>query len=235
MSTPASREKELRQADIVHPAPAAATPVGDDSFEGRDVDDATFLAVLVETLEAMDSAGVRYLLIGGIASSLLGRPRWTHDIDLFVFPHDAAAALEALGRAGFRTQETDPHWLFKAIKGGVLVDILFQSTGGIYLDEEMVARATIADFHGVEVRMASREDLVVMKAAAHTEQAARYWHDAVALVAHPGIDWEYFVYRARHAARRVLSLLIYAQSNDLAVPDAVIRDLVDQVYGPATK
>ena len=37
--------------------------------------------------------------------------------------------------------------------------------------------------------------------------------------------------RARFAARRVLSLLIYAQSEDLLVPDAAIRSLYDEIYG----
>jgi hypothetical protein len=34
-----------------------------------------------------------YLLVGGIASGIMGRPRWTHDLDFFVRPQDARPML----------------------------------------------------------------------------------------------------------------------------------------------
>ena len=76
---------------------------------------------------------------GGVASASLGRPRWTHDIDFFVRPDTAGAALESLERAGFTTQRTNAYWLYKDIRDAVLVDVLFQSRGGIFLDEEMLS------------------------------------------------------------------------------------------------
>jgi hypothetical protein len=45
------------------------------------------------------------------------------------------------------------------------------------------------------------------------------------------MDWDYLLHRAKqHGARRVLSVLLYAQSNDLTVPNATIRDLFDAIY-----
>ena len=44
------------------------------------------------------------------------------------------------------------------------------------------------------------------------------------------LDWDYLERRARRAPRRVLSLLIYAQSIDLFVPNRVIRSLFEAAY-----
>jgi hypothetical protein len=57
----------------------------------------------------------------------------------------------------------------------------------------------------------------------------RHWHDALSLIAVADLDWDYLVRRARKGARRILSLLLYAQSNDLVVPPAVVRELFEQV------
>ena len=69
------------------------------------------------------------------------------------------------------------------------------------------------------------EDLVVTKALAHGEETAHYWWDALAIIAKRDLDWDYLLGRARRGPRRMLSLLLYAQSTDLAVPDHVIRRL----------
>lgn len=109
--------------------------------EGSTADLDTMARVLADAVKALEDAGVPYLAIGGIASSLLGRPRCTSDIDLFVPPEHAHSGLAALRGAGFETEETNPHWLFKAFRDDVLVDLLFCSSGGVYVDAEMLARA----------------------------------------------------------------------------------------------
>src|SRR4051812_13150967 len=106
-----------------------------------DPDMELFLRALDETVAALDIGGAPYLLMGGIASTCMGRDRWTHDIDLFVKPGDAHGVLETLAAAGFETEETFPDWLFKAAKHDQLVDIIFRSAGDILVDEEMLARA----------------------------------------------------------------------------------------------
>lgn len=67
-----------------------------------------------------------------------------------------------------------------------------------------------------------------MKAVAADEDTPRYWYDALGIIAHgDDLDWDYLVRRARqHGVRRILSLLIYAQSNDLVVPSAPIAELM---------
>lgn len=213
---------------------AEETAEQDATFEKQFVDEDVFLRVLDESTSAIDGAGIPYVVIGGIPSSIMGRPRWTEDradIDFFVRLQDARKTLEALDGVGFATKEWEPHWLYKATKDRVVVDIIFRSTGEIYLDDEMLERSFTGDFKGVSVRLVAPEDLAVMKAIAHSEETPRYWHDALALLGKPDLDWQYVVRRARqHGAHRVLSLLIYAQSNDIAVPNGVVRGLFDAIY-----
>ncbi len=194
---------------------------------------ARFNKVLEDVVEAMEEARVRYAFIGGIASSGLGRPRTTRDIDLFVTPEGAEVSLRALARHGFRTEKTDPVWLYKAFKEDILVDVIFKSKGDIYLDSEMYERMTIAEFHGKRLRLVAPEDLLIIKAVAHSEWTPSHWHDAIALLSHARLDWEYLIRRARRAPRRILSLLLYAQSNDIGVPNFVIHRLYQDVFGNA--
>jgi predicted nucleotidyltransferase len=193
---------------------------------GPDVDMELFLRALDETVAALDARRIPHLLMGGIASTCMGRDRWTHDIDLFVKPGDNHRVMHALSAAGFETEETFPDWLFKASKYDQLIDIIFRSSGDILVDDEMLSRAPTFDFMGRQVRTVPPEDLVVIKAVVHAEHMPRHWHDALGILATTcDIDWDYLILRARRGARRVLSLLLYAQSNDLVVPWWVIRKL----------
>lgn len=190
-----------------------------------------FNRVLGETVAAMEESGLQYVFIGGIASGGLGRPRATHDIDIFVRPEDAKLALRALAKHGFKTEETDPVWLYKGFKENILVDVIFKSKGEIYLDSELYQRSIRAEFHGKQLRLVAPEDLIIIKAAAHSELTPGHWHDALALLAHANLDWDYLVRRARKAPRRVLSLFVYAHSADIFVPKNVIDDLYRACFG----
>ncbi|MFN2489289.1 MAG: nucleotidyltransferase [Actinomycetota bacterium] len=190
----------------------------------------TFLSVLAATVDTMEKSGLAHVLIGGIASALLGRPRATRDIDLFVKAEEIEQAVAALAEAGFETKEPELDWLHKADKDGVQIDIIFKSSGDIYLDDEMQQRALKMDLKGQELRVLPAEDLLVMKALSHEEETPQYWHDALAIISSNELDWDYLLRRARNGARRILSLLIYAQSTDLIVPDEAIHRLYRDIY-----
>jgi predicted nucleotidyltransferase len=193
--------------------------------------EAAFADVLRAAIGALDANHEPYVLIGGVGSASLGRPRWTHDIDVLVAPVDADRALDALARAGFDHERTNPHWIFKATMDDVVVDIIFRTVGDVYLDDEMLGHAQGAEFCGVHVQVAAPEDQIVIKAIAHDEQSARHWNDALSLIASTDIDWDYLLERSERGARRVLSLLIYAQANDLIVPSGTIERLFAHIYG----
>ena len=70
-----------------------------------------------------------------------------------------------------------------------------------------------------------------LEALAFGEQTPSYWHEALGIIARGELDWDYVLYRARHGTRRILSLLLYAQSNDLPVPPRAVRELFDLTEG----
>jgi predicted nucleotidyltransferase len=192
--------------------------------EGEEPSGDKITEVVAEVIEALDDADVPHLLMGGAVATTFARPRPTDDIDVFVEPGDAGRALAALGEAGFSTEETDPSWLYKAMRNGVLVDVIFRSSGGVYLDAEMLERGQRCDYRGTSALLMSPEDLLVVKAMAATEETPHHWYDALALIARRELDWLYIGQRARVGPRRVLSLLLYAESIDLAVsPEVVAR------------
>lgn len=168
--------------------------------------------------------------MGSVLPPALGRPRWTHDIDVLVSPIEAERALDALGRAGFDTERTNEHWIYKATKHDMVVDVIFRTVGDTYFDQPMLEHARRVEFLGVDALVAAPEDQIVIKAIANDEPSARHWNDALALIAACDIDWEYLLERAGRGARRVLSLLIYAQSNDLVVPTSPIARLFSELY-----
>jgi hypothetical protein len=187
--------------------------------------------VLGEVALALDRAGLAYAVIGGIASAGYGRPRWTHDIDILVRPEDATRALAILEAEGFDTELTDHAWIYKAFKYGVMVDVIFRSCGGIHLDDMMAQHVVTRQLWGTRVKVVPPEDLLIMKAVIHDEGGPRHWHDALGLIAGGKLDWAYLKARAYRAPRRILSLLIYAHSLDLFVPNDLIEHLFEQVYG----
>jgi predicted nucleotidyltransferase len=197
-------------------------------------EEALFQEILKESVEVLDLARIPFLVMGGIGSSVHGRERWTHDIDYFVKREDAARALEVLATAGYETEKTFWDWLYKAWRPdakSIVVDLIFRSSGHVRLDDAMIERARRFDFRGVQVKVIPAEDLLVMKAVAHDEHLPRHWYDALGLVARCDLDWDYLLQRARQCgARRVLSLLVYAQSDDLIVPNRVIEELTDAIY-----
>ena len=113
-----------------------------------------------------------------------------------------------------------------------MVDLIFRSAGDIYLDEEMLDRSTMRDIGGSPIRVISPEDLIVIKSVASSEASPYHFYDALGLISACELDWEYLVHRARRrGVRRLLSLLVFAESNDLDVPNTVIRELTELVIG----
>lgn len=212
----------------------AGSVAGRDHYHGDPPDRDAVRKVLIEVTSALDADGVPYVVMGGLVASVFARPRTTDDIDVFVRPEDAHRTLRALESAGFEVEEHDAMWLFKAWKDGVLVDVIFRSAREVYLDDEMVARAVVREWWGVQLRMISPEDLLVIKAVATAEHGSHHWYDALGIIARNPIDWAYLVERAKQAGpRRVLSLLLYAESNDMAVPAEVVEQLFVTVHpGP---
>lgn len=184
--------------------------------------------VMVRVVEVLDQAGIPYALMGGLATAGIGRERSTKDVDLFLTPEHAESALEALGRAGFRTERTDPGWIYKAFWEESLVDLIFESSGGILFDEEMRSRRRDLDVLGREVKALSAEDILLIKALANKEHRPSHWYDGLAITAASELDWDYLLKRGRPYAPRLLSLLLYAISEGTQLPPEPLRELFEE-------
>lgn len=199
--------------------------------DGNPPCEADLLATLGDVVAALQEAEVGFLLMGGIGTYTHGRPRVTQDVDVFVRPGEVTAAWEALESAGFDLAEHDPMWLVKAWKRGVLVDVIFRSEGGIYLDDAMLEHQRPGEYKGVRAPLIAPEDLVVIKALVSSEATPQHWYDALAIISRCELDWEYLLVRARQAGpRRVLALLLFAESSDLVVPSSAVDVLYEAVH-----
>jgi predicted nucleotidyltransferase len=233
LGTSPAPERDLSAAgesgDTMHAI--ATNDEGDDVRTVQDADDPV-LGVLDRVVGAIRDADIPFLVIGEIGSALWGRDRGTNDIDLFVRPETSPRVLDLLERAGFETRVVHEHWLSKASLGDIDVDIIYRASRDILLDEEMMERASWVTYRGRHLPVAAPEDLIVMKAAATREDTARYWYDALGILASAPLDWEYLVKRARqHGPRRILSLLLFATSVDLVVPPGPMQELFTAVAG----
>lgn len=129
------------------------------------------LGDLVRWLWAKRVAGV---VIGGVAASILGRPRATRDVDVVVLlDQERWRAFLATG-AQFGFAGRLPNVLAFARRARVLlvrheptgidVDIVFAA---LAFEEEAVARAQSVTVGGVTFPLSTPEDLTIMKAVAH--------------------------------------------------------------------
>jgi hypothetical protein len=137
---------------------------------------ASELVRLLKPLEAMmrwfDAAGVHAAIIGGVAASLLGKPRLTKDIDAVVLDAEAEALIASGAPFGFLPRIADAvdfarntrMLLLRFTEGEIDIDL---SLGALPFEYEVIDRSLMIDVSpGVSIRVASPEDIVVMKAVA---------------------------------------------------------------------
>lgn len=117
------------------------------------------------------AARVRGAVIGGVASALLGTPRYTHDIDVVVVIDDAEwpEFIEPAARFGFEFRMSDAVafarknrvLLMRHRPSGVEVDI---SLGQLDFERDLIARSKRIKVEGILVPVAAPEDLIILKA-----------------------------------------------------------------------
>lgn len=139
-----------------------------------------FLTALADLTQWLEAAGVPAMIVGGIAASILGRPRATRDIDaLAVAPDDQWTQLLGSSKAhGILPRIEKPLefarrtrvLLLRHTESGIDIDIILS---GLPFEAEAVSRATAHDISGVQVRLPQVEDLLIMKAIAHRPQDLR--------------------------------------------------------------
>lgn len=133
------------------------------------------------------------MVVGGVAASILGRPRATRDIDaLAILPEDMwAATLAAAAGHGIIARVDEPlefarktrTLLLRHVESAVDIDVIL---GRLPFEEEAIARSEPHDLGGVRVKLPQIEDLLILKAIADRPQDLR---DIEGLLdVHPGVN-----------------------------------------------
>lgn len=141
--------------------------------------------------KALDRAGVEYAVIGAHAVNAWVEPRFTGDFDITVQADiDAFARLEqALAAEGYERAATQggelssgPDFVrFTSSDGSIDLEVQVAKT---QFQREAIERARKPD----ELRVATPEDLIVMKLIAYRPKDRA---DLAGLVMLPDIDWDY--------------------------------------------
>ena len=158
-----------------------------------------FLQTLKKAAAALREADVPFLLGGGLAAWARGGPESNHDLDLMVKPDDAERAVKALEAAGFRIDDPPEEWLYKAWAGDVLVDIIFEPSGGP-VDDGMFERAEELDVNAVTMKVMALEDVMTTKLLSLREHEVDYESVLeIARALREQIDWDEVWRRTSHS------------------------------------
>jgi len=141
----------------------------------------------------LDAMKMPSMVIGGVAASVLGRPRLTQDIDVLAIVPEAdwADAVAGAARFGIVPRFDDALefarrsrvLLLRHTASGINLDIIF---GGLSFEHAAVANSEAHEVGGVTVRLPRVEDLLVMKAIARRPKDLQDIQGLLA--AHPEAD-----------------------------------------------
>jgi hypothetical protein len=154
---------------------------------------ANLLAPLVALQRLLARFDDRGIVIGGVAASLLGKPRLTADVDavLLVSTDDLPRLIQAAAQEGLSPRIADAEafarrnrvLLLRHQDTGIDVDI---SLGMLSFEVEAVERSVLYALGDVSVRLPTPEDLIIFKAVAHRPKDLA---DIQAILAsHPNLD-----------------------------------------------
>ncbi|HEX3068546.1 MAG TPA: nucleotidyl transferase AbiEii/AbiGii toxin family protein [Thermoanaerobaculia bacterium] len=153
----------------------------------------------------------RGAVVGGVAASLRGKPRFTKDIDAVVLDVDAERLLQSAAAFGFLPRIDDAIEFARSTHvlllryGNIDIDI---SLGVLPFEIEVFERSTWIDAGGVRLLVASAEDLVIMKAVARRARDIMDIENIIEVT----VDLD--VERIRHWVREFSSVLEMPEIHD---------------------
>ncbi|WP_435017998.1 nucleotidyltransferase [Tundrisphaera sp. TA3] len=190
----------------------------------------------VRTMTVLAEAGVPFLVGGAFALAAYTEiERHTKDVDFFLKRSDLDPALEALSRAGYRTEIPFPHWLAKAHGEDCFADLIFNSGNGVArVDDGWFRHATEAQVLGIPVRVCPPEEMIWSKC--YVQERERYDGADIAhliLARGDSFDWRRLLDRFGDHWRLILSQLILFgfcyPSERGKVPAWVLRELTGRL------
>ena len=151
------------------------------------------LAPLAALQSLLDLYEGRSIIIGGVAASLLGKPRLTADIDalILISVEELPALFLAAKKVGLEERLQDAHGfaqqhrvvLLRHSESGTNIDI---SLGLLPFEQEVINRSDVHFVAGLKLNLPTPEDLIVLKAVAHRPKDLL---DIQGIIeSHPGLD-----------------------------------------------
>lgn len=197
-------------------------------------------------LKALNASEIPFLVGGAYAfNQYTGISRDTKDLDIFICRSHYPRLSAALGRAGYATELTYPHWLAKIRSNGDLIDLIFSSGNGIAeVDDDWFDHAIQCDVLDVSVKLCPAEEMIWSKAFIMERERYDGADIAHLIRARNGqLDWQRLLRRFGNYWRILLSHavlfgFVYPAHRDL-VPEWVMDDLLgrlhDEIRTPAPK
>ncbi len=198
---PARTKRRARPASNGGSEPGPAGPLHK-FIPWHDIIPAGQWAVYRSAIEAVRNAGLRFLLGGGFGlATYSGRWRNTKDIDLYILPRDREATIAALTVAGFvdyfDQHPYDPGWIYRSIRDGIIVDIIWSMANRrAEVDELWFARAGSVQIREETVHVVPPEELLWCKLYI-LQRDHSDWTDIfnVLYSVGPQLDWDHLLHR----------------------------------------
>src|SRR5216110_2025681 len=187
----------------------------------------------LRSVTALQDANVPFLIGGAyVVEVYAGVSRRSKDFDLYVRPHHVEGAIDALARAGCKTENTFPHWLAKAGRGREYIDLIFRAGNGLCeVDDSWFERAQDGELLGLKVKLCAPEEMIWMKA--YIMERERFDGADIAHILKScaeQLDWPHLVRRFGPDWRVLLSHLVLFgyiyPSERRRVPLALMDDLM---------
>lgn len=156
----------------------------------------TFLQPLAALQKLMETTKHPWTIIGGVAASLLGKPRFTADVDAVTLVNleDLPQILETAVKLGLKARINDPVsfarknrvLLLRHEQSGINIDL---SLGLLPFEKEAIRKSKRHKVGKVSFCLPTVEDLIIFKAVAHRPQDMLDIQELINL--HPKTDFKY--------------------------------------------
>lgn len=137
----------------------------------------SLLKPISDLQKLMEKSGCPWMIIGGVAAGILGKPRFTADVDVVTLIKDENIpnVLKLAKQLGFTPRIKDALafakknrvLLLQHEKSSIGIDI---SLGFLPFEEEAIKRSVSRRIGNVTFRLPAPEDLIIFKAVAHRAQ-----------------------------------------------------------------
>lgn len=132
---------------------------------------------LIALKKLMDMSHCPWMIIGGVAASLLGKPRFTADVDVVILINldDIPRIIKNAYKVGIEPRISDAEVfarknrviLLKHSESGIGLDI---SLGLLPFEKEAIEKSKEIKIGDVTLKLPEAEDMIIFKAVAHRPQ-----------------------------------------------------------------